>query len=142
MKFNCNYSGMLIGLPIVILYFLRLSLLVCLKSAGCGWNVKCLLPLTSMACISTRDFASSRLRVSQNVGGTRRREEVDSSMNVEEVSSVVVDTAFHLHRGLGPGLHQTGSEQTSGLRVRQNVVGTRRRALNTYSLLISTANER
>jgi len=34
----------------------------------CGWNVKCLLPLTSMACISTRDFASSRLRVSQIVG--------------------------------------------------------------------------
>jgi len=25
-------------------------------------------------------------------------------MNVEEVSSVVVDTAFHLHRDLGPGL--------------------------------------
>ena len=41
----------------------------------------------------------------------------DSSMNVEEVSSVAMDTAFHLHRDLGPGLHQTGSEQTSGLRV-------------------------
>ena len=68
-------------------------------------------------------------------------------MNVEEVSSVVVDTAFHLHRDLGPGLlesvyeavlappepacriayllqcsdfqgrHQTGGEQPSGLRV-------------------------
>ena len=25
-------------------------------------------------------------------------------MNVEEVSSVAVDTAFHLHRDLGPGL--------------------------------------
>ena len=67
-------------------------------------------------------------------------------MNVEEVSSVVVDTAFHLHRDLGPGLlesvyeavlappepacriayqlqcsdfqgrHQTGGEQSSGLR--------------------------
>jgi len=67
-------------------------------------------------------------------------------MNVEEVSSVAVDTAFHLHRDLGPGLlesvyeavlappepacriayqlrcsnlqgrHQTGSEQPSGLR--------------------------
>jgi len=34
----------------------------------CGWNVKCLLPLTSMACISTR--GTSRLRVSQKVGGT------------------------------------------------------------------------
>ena len=30
--------------------------------------------MTSMACISTRDFASSRLRVRQKVGGTRRRE--------------------------------------------------------------------
>ena len=38
-------------------------------------------------------------------------------MNVEEVSSVAVDTAFHLHRDLGPGLHQTGSEQPSGFRV-------------------------
>ena len=63
-------------------------------------------------------------------------------MNVEDVSSVAVDTAFHLHRDLGPGLHQTSSEQTSGLRVRQNVGGTRRRVLNTYSLLNSTANER
>ena len=45
-----------------------------------------------------RDFASSRLRVSQKLWGTRRREgakEGDSSMIVEEVSSVVVDTAFH-----------------------------------------------
>jgi hypothetical protein len=45
-----------------------------------------------------RDFASSRLRVSQKLWGTRRREgakEGDSSMNVEEVSSIVVDTAFH-----------------------------------------------
>jgi len=25
-------------------------------------------------------------------------------MNVEEVSSVAVDTAFHLHRDLGPGV--------------------------------------
>jgi len=28
----------------------------------------------------------------------------NSSMNVEDVSSVAVDTAFHLHRDLGPGL--------------------------------------
>jgi len=56
--------------PQTILFNLqRLSLRVCLKSAGCGWNVKCLLPLPSMACISTMDFASSRLRVSQKVGG-------------------------------------------------------------------------
>jgi iron complex transport system substrate-binding protein len=27
--------------------------------------------------------------------------------NVEEISSVVVDTAFHLHRNLGPGLLET-----------------------------------
>jgi len=27
-----------------------------------------------------------------------------SAMNVEEVSAVVVDTAYHLHRVLGPGL--------------------------------------
>ena len=39
----CNYSGMLIGFPIAILYFL-------------GTNIR-----------------SSRLRVSQNAGGTRRR---------------------------------------------------------------------
>jgi len=62
------------------------------------------------------------LRVSQKVGGTRRREGLglfdeivwgklsregakgDSSMNVEKVSSVAVDTAFHLHRDFGPGL--------------------------------------
>jgi len=25
-------------------------------------------------------------------------------MNVEEVSAIVVDAAFHLHRDLGPGL--------------------------------------
>jgi len=36
-------------------------------------------------------------------------------MNVEEVSSVVVDTAFHHHQDLGPGLHQVGSEQTSAI---------------------------
>ena len=45
-------------------------------------------------------------------------------MDVEELSAVVVDTAFHLHRGLGPGLlesvyevvlaHQLGQR---GLRV-------------------------
>jgi hypothetical protein len=48
-----------------------------------------------------RDFASSRLRVSQKLWGTRRREDAkggDSSMNVEEISYIVVDTAFHLHR--------------------------------------------
>jgi len=28
-------------------------------------------------------------------------------MNVEEVSSVVVDTAFHLHRDLGPELFES-----------------------------------
>jgi len=64
----------------------------------CGWNGKCLLPLTSMMLgriqrigrrkverqvsvafnfngmhFDERDFASSRLRVSQKVGGTRRR---------------------------------------------------------------------
>jgi GxxExxY protein len=27
-----------------------------------------------------------------------------SAMNVEEVSAIVVDTAYHLHRALGPGL--------------------------------------
>jgi iron complex transport system substrate-binding protein len=27
--------------------------------------------------------------------------------NVEEISSVVVDTAYHLHRELGPGLLET-----------------------------------
>jgi len=39
-----------------------------------------------------QDFASSRLRMSQKVGGTRRREDAkgDSSMNVEEVSSVAL----------------------------------------------------
>jgi len=66
-----------------------------------------------------RVFASSR---EAECGGAREDAKGgDLSMNVEEVSSVVVDTAFHLHRDLGPGLHQTGSEQTSGLRVRQNV---------------------
>ena len=38
----------------------------------CGWNVKCMLLLTSIAYISTR--GSSRLRVSQKLWGTRRRE--------------------------------------------------------------------
>jgi len=28
-------------------------------------------------------------------------------MNVEEIATVVVDTAYHLHRGLGPGLLET-----------------------------------
>ncbi len=35
---------------------------------------------------------------------TRRREGGNSSINVEEVSSVVVDTVFHPHRDLGPEL--------------------------------------
>jgi len=35
-----------------------------------GWNVKCLLPLTSIACTSTS--GTLHLRVSQKVGGTRR----------------------------------------------------------------------
>jgi len=39
------------------LYFsgsMRLSLHVYLKSAGCGWNVKCLLPLTSMVVLNAK----------------------------------------------------------------------------------------
>jgi len=36
--------------------------------------------------------------------GKSSHAKADSSMNVEEVSSVEVDTAFHLHRDLGPGL--------------------------------------
>ena len=79
-----------------------------------------------------QDFASSRELESRGHAKVRREgllDEIigeklsregakgDSSMNVEEVSSVVVDTAFHHHRDLGPGLHQTGTEQTSGLRV-------------------------
>ncbi len=54
-----------------------------------------------------RTFAASRLRVSQKLWGTRSREGAkgdDLSMNVEEVYSVVVDTAFHPHQDLGPGL--------------------------------------
>ncbi len=42
-----------------------------------------------------------------NEGGlTRNREEgfVQQRLNVEQLSSVVVDAAFHLHRDLGPGL--------------------------------------
>jgi len=34
-------------------------------------------------------------------------------MNVEEVSSVVVDTAFHLHRDLGPGDYSNRSMKLS-----------------------------
>ncbi len=41
-------------------------------------------------------------------GLTRRREDREENaavqLNVEELSAVVVDTAFHLHRDLGPGL--------------------------------------
>ena len=39
----------------------------------CGWNVKSLLPLTSMTCISTRDFASSRESECRGHAKTRRR---------------------------------------------------------------------
>ena len=49
-------------------------------------------------------------------------------MNVEEVSSVVVDTAFHLHRDLGPGLLESVYEavlarmlEERGLRVERQV---------------------
>jgi len=40
-----------------------------------------------------QDFASSRFRVNKKVGGTRSREGAkgDSSMNVEEVSSVALE---------------------------------------------------
>jgi len=37
-----------------------------------GRNVKCLLPLTSMVCISTRDFASSRESESRRHAKARR----------------------------------------------------------------------
>jgi len=66
----------------------------------CGWNVKCMLPLTSIACISTRG-------TSREAECGEAREDAkggDSSMNVEDGSSVVADTVFHLHRNLGPGL--------------------------------------
>ena len=51
-------------------------------------------------------------------------------MNAEEVTSVVVDTAFHLHKGIGPGLLESVYEsllssllERRGLRVeRQKVV--------------------
>lgn len=51
-------------------------------------------------------------------------------MNAEEVSAIVVDTAYHLHRGLGPGLLESvyeallaGKLEQRGLRVeRQQVV--------------------
>ena len=49
-------------------------------------------------------------------------------MNVEEVSSVVVDTAFHLHLDLGPGLPESVYEavlarmlEERGLRVERQV---------------------
>ena len=49
-------------------------------------------------------------------------------MNVEDVSSVVVDMAFHLHRGLGPGLLESVYEdvlvrmlEERGLRVERQV---------------------
>ena len=52
----------------------------------------------------------------------------DLSMNVEEVSSVVVDMAFHLHRDLGPGLLESVYEavlarmlEERGLRVERQV---------------------
>ena len=51
-------------------------------------------------------------------------------MNVEAVSAIVVDTAYHLHKGLGPGLLESvyeallaGKLEQRGLRVeRQRVV--------------------
>ena len=49
-------------------------------------------------------------------------------MNVEEVSSVAVDTAFHLHRNLGPGLLESVYEavlarmlEERGVRVERQV---------------------
>jgi len=49
-------------------------------------------------------------------------------MNVEDVSSVVVDTAFHLHRDLGPELLESVYEavlarmlEERGLRVKRQV---------------------
>ena len=49
------------------------------------------------------NFAPSRLRV-QNEGS---REDAKARRDVEEVASLVVDVAFHLHRDLGPGLLET-----------------------------------
>lgn len=50
-------------------------------------------------------------------------------MNVEEVTSVVVDTAFRLHRGLGPGLLESVYEsllstllERRGLKVERQVL--------------------
>ena len=57
---------------------------------------------------------------------------------IREADFVVVDTAFHLHRDLGLGLHQTGSEQISGLRVRQNVWSTRRWAQRDGFVVVNT----
>jgi len=61
-------------------------------------------------------------------GGGEHAKGGDSSMNVEEVSSVVVDTAFHLHRDLGPGLLESVYEavlarmlEERGLRVERQV---------------------
>ncbi len=52
-----------------------------------------------------RDFASSRELKPCLTRLTRRREHREGKpVNVEEVSAVVVDAAFHLHRNLGPGL--------------------------------------
>lgn len=48
-------------------------------------------------------FAPSRLSVQKNVS----REDAKARRDVEEVASLVVDTAFHLHRDLGPGLLET-----------------------------------
>ena len=46
------------------------------------------------------------MRIEETVLITRRREgrEVKQEFNVEEISSIVVDAAFHLHQDLGPGL--------------------------------------
>ncbi len=50
-------------------------------------------------------------------------------MNAEETSAIVVDTAYHLHRGLGPGLLEsvyesllTGMLERRGLRVDRQVL--------------------
>ena len=59
-----------------------------------------------------------------------REEEENSGMNVEEISAVVVDSAYHLHVDLGPGLLESVYESVlarilteRGLRVeRQKVV--------------------
>ena len=37
-------------------------------------------------------------------GGTRSREVREGELNVEELSAIVIDSAYHLHVGLGPGL--------------------------------------